>query len=253
MDTTDTMAFTVGELSRVTGITVRALRYYDEIGLVRPSQRTDAGYRLYDERDVLRLQQVLMFRELGVALHEIATAIEQATDRGALLRKHRDALVGKRARIDAMLAAVDATLHTLEKAKTMQPIDVNKMFEGFEQDGYTDEVRERWGDSAAYKESARRTKQYGKPEWEAIGHERAAIYARLAELMQRGAAPADPAVQVAVEDHRKHIERWFYPCSRQMHARLGEMYVADSRFATNLDKAVSGLAQFLRNAIAAAL
>src|ERR1051325_5163091 len=99
------MAFTVGELSRLTGVTVRALHHYDEIGLVRPSQRTAAGYRLYDEPDVLRLQQVLVLRELGVALDQIAAVIDAATDRAALLRGHRAALAEKRGRLDAMLAA----------------------------------------------------------------------------------------------------------------------------------------------------
>src|SRR6185436_10449845 len=116
------MAFTVGELSRLTGVTVRALHHYDEIGLVRPSQRSAAAYRLYDDRDVLRLQQVLVFRELGVPLDEIGAALDQATDREALLRKHRGALVEKRARIDAMLVAVDTALGALEKGKIMQPV-----------------------------------------------------------------------------------------------------------------------------------
>src|SRR3954470_18939651 len=101
------MTFTVGELSRLAGITVRALRHYDEIGLVRPSQRSAAGYRIYDDRDVLRLQQVLVFRELGVALDEIAHAIDEPGDRAALLHRHRDALVEQRARMDQLLAAVD--------------------------------------------------------------------------------------------------------------------------------------------------
>src|SRR4051794_23480408 len=104
------MAFTVGDLSRLTGVTVRALHHYDEIGLVKPSQRSAAGYRLYGDHDVLRLQQVLVFRELGVPLDEIATALDRATDREVLLRKHREGLVDKRARIDAMLTAVDAAL-----------------------------------------------------------------------------------------------------------------------------------------------
>jgi DNA-binding transcriptional MerR regulator len=245
------MAFTVGELSRLTGVTVRALHHYDEIRLVQPSQRSAAGYRLYDDRDVLRLQQVLVFRELGVPLDEIGAAIDEATDREALLRKHRGALIDKRARLDAMLAAVDAALGALEKGKTMQPLDVKKMFEGFNHEDYADEARERWGNTSAYKESARRTKQYGKPEWEAIRRESEAIHARLAELMQQGAAASDPAVQAAVEDHRAHIDRWFYPCSKRMHHGLGEMYVADARFAANLDKVAPGFARFLRDAIAA--
>lgn len=246
------MAFTVGELSRLTGVTVRALHHYDEIGLVRPSHRSAAGYRLYDERDVLRLQQVLVFRELGVALDEIGAAIDAATDRAALLRKHRGELVEKRTRIDAMLAAVDAALGVLEKANTtMQPEDFKALFDGFNPEDYEEEARQRWGHSEAYKESARRTKQYGKPQWQAIRRESEAIYARLAELMQQGAAASDPAVQAAVEDHRVHLERWFYPCSRQMHHGLGEMYVADPRFAANLDKVAPGFAQFLRDAITA--
>jgi MerR family transcriptional regulator, thiopeptide resistance regulator len=245
------MAFTVGELSRLTGVTVRALHHYDEIGLVRPSQRSAAGYRIYNDGDVLRLQQVLVFRELGVPLDEIGTAIDGASDRAQLLRKHRQELAEKRTRIDAMLAAVDAALGALEKGQTMQPVDVKKMFDGFNPEEYEEEARQRWGQTEAYKESARRTKQYGKPEWEAIRRESEAIYARLAELMQQGVAAADPAVQAAVEDHRMHLERWFYPCSKQMHHGLGEMYVADARFTANLDKVAPGFARFLRDAIAA--
>jgi len=245
------MAFTVGELSRLTGVTVRALHHYDEIGLVKPSQRSAAGYRLYGDHDVLRLQQVLVFRELGVPLDQIATTLDRETDREALLRKHREGLVEKRARLDAMLEAVDAALWALEKGKPMQPIDVKKMFEGFKQEDYEDEVRERWGNTESYKESQRRTKQYGKQEWEAIRTESEAIYRRIAELMQQGIAPGDPAVQAAVEDHRLHIGRWFYPCSKEMHQGLGKMYVADPRFTANLDKVAPGFARFLHDAIAA--
>lgn len=222
------MAFTVGALSKLTGVTVRTLHHYDEIGLVRPSQRTRAGYRLYDDADALRLQQVLVLRELGVALDEIGPAIDAAADRAALLRQHRAALAAKRGRLDAMLAAVDAALEVLERGKqTMTPEDWKTMFDGFNPADHEEEARARWSHTDAYQESARRTRQYGKPEWEAIRSESEEIYDRLARLMQQGAAVSDPAVQAAVEDHRKHLERWFYPCSRQMHNGLGEMYVAD--------------------------
>src|SRR5687768_5998297 len=107
------MAFTVGELSRLTRITVRTLHHYDEIGLVRPSQRTGAGYRLYDQSDVLRLQQVLVFRELGVPLEAIASAIDEETSRADMLRQHREVLVTRRGKLDAMLASIDAALFTL--------------------------------------------------------------------------------------------------------------------------------------------
>jgi DNA-binding transcriptional MerR regulator len=245
------MAFTVGELARLTGVTVRALHHYDELGLLRPSQRSDAGYRLYDDHDVLRLQQILLFRELGLPLDEIATAITQAASQRDLLRRHRDALVDKRARLDAMLAAVDATLDRLEKGTTMSEEDVQKSFGGFDPAQYEDEARARWGDSAASKESARRTKRYGAAEWQAIRDEAAAIYARIVALLRAGAAPGDAAVQAAVADHRAHITRWFYACTPAIHHGLGEMYVADPRFAANLDAHGAGLAQFLCDAIAA--
>jgi MerR family transcriptional regulator, thiopeptide resistance regulator len=245
------MPFTVGELAKLTGITVRALHHYDEIGLVVPSQRTAAGYRLYDDRDVIRLQQVLLFRELGLPLDEIAFAIDEAGTREDVLRKHREVLVAKRSRIDAMLAALDSALGAVEKGRAMQPDDVKQMFAGFDASQYEDEAKARWGDTDAYRESMRRTRQYGKAEWEQIQAEWSRIYGELAALMQARTPVGDPAVQALVEAHRAHLERWFYPCSVDMHRGLGAMYVADPRFAANLDKVAPGFAQYLADAIAA--
>ena len=244
------MAFTVGDLAKLTGITVRALHHYDELGLVRPSQRSDAGYRLYTDHDVLRLQQVLLFRELGLPLDEIAAVLDDPKySRADALRRHREVLVAKRARLDAMLAALDAAL-TREEGE-MKPEDVKSLFEGFDPEAYADEAREKWGDTDAYKESARRTKRYGKAEWDAIKSESEMIYARLAELMREGARPDDARVRGMAEAHRAHITKWFYPCSTEMHRGLAEMYIADSRFTANLDKVAPGFAKFLRDAILA--
>lgn len=241
------MAFTVGELSRLTGVTVRTLHHYDEIGLCRPSQRNAAGYRLYDEADVLRLQQVLVLRELGMPLTEIAAAIDGEPDRAALLRKHRAALVEKRGKLDAMLAAVDHALRHLEKGTTtMQPDDVETLFTGYEE-----EAKQRWGHTEAYAESARRTKGYTKEDWARYKAEAAEVGERIAALMRAGKPVTDPEVQAAVEDHRLLIDRWFYPCSVEMHRALGAMYVADPRFTENLDKLGAGYAQYLSDAIAA--
>ena len=242
------MGFTVGELARLTGVTVRALHHYDEIGLVRPSARSDAGYRLYDDADVLRLQQVLLFRELGMPLDAIADAIDAGGGRGELLRRHRDVLVTKRARIDAMIASLDAAV---ESETVMTENDVQKLFDGFDPSAYEAEAEARWGDSDAYKESAGRTRGYSKDDWQRIHGAQAAIYARLADLMRGGAAAADARVQELVEAHRAHVDASFYPCSVAMHKRLGEMYVADDRFRANLDKVAPGFAAFLSAAIAA--
>jgi DNA-binding transcriptional MerR regulator len=244
------MAFTVGDLAKLTGVTVRALHHYDEIGLVRPSERTAAGYRLYTDADVHRLQQVLLFRELGLPLEEIASAIDEVAGRDELLRQHRQALVTKRDRLDAMLAAVDAAL-AQKGPNPMQPDDVKKMFDGFDHSQYEAEAEQRWGNTDAFKESARRTKKYGPAEWQQIKDDWAKLYGDLAALMHGNVAVTDARVQALVEAHRQHIDRWFYPCSKEMHKNLGAMYVADPRFAENIDKAGAGLAQYLSDAIAA--
>jgi DNA-binding transcriptional MerR regulator len=245
------MAFTVGELARLTGVTVRALHHYDEIGLVRPSQRTAAGYRLYADDDVLRLHQVLLFRELGLPLDEIAAAIGEAGDQAELLRRHREVLVTRRARLDAMLAALDARLAAFEKGTQMRPEEVKSLFEGFDPAQYEDEARERWGNTEAYQESARRTKRYTKEDWDRYKAEAQAIGERIVARMRAGAPPSDEAVQAAVEDHRLLIDRWFYPCSVEMHKQLGAMYVTDPRFTANLDRIAPGYARYLSDAIAA--
>lgn len=236
---------TVGELAALTGITVRTLHHYDEIGLVTPSRRSPQGHRLYDDDDVVRLQQVLVLRALGLSLEAIADALSDRTDRAALLREHRAALVAKRGELDAMLAAIEHTLSTLERPMTTD--DLRQMFD-FDPSIYEAEAEQRWGDN--YKESARRTKGYGKAEWAQIAAEATAINERFVALMTEGAPPADPRVQAAVAAHRDHITRWFYPCSAEIHRGLGEMYVADERFTRNLDKTAPGLARYLSAAIA---
>jgi DNA-binding transcriptional MerR regulator len=243
------MSFTVGELARLSGVTVRTLHHYDELGLVVASERSSGGYRLYSVADVLRLQDVLLLRELGLPLARIAQILDDPGYRRAdALRQHRQALVARRGQLDAMIAAVDASLR-LEEGHAMKPEDVKPLFDGFDPAAYAEEAEQRWGNTDAYRESARRTKKYGPAEWDAIRREADAIYARLGELMREGAPPTDPRVLAMVETHRAHIDRWFYPCSPAMHAGLAELYVSDPRFSANLDKIAPGFARFLHDAI----
>ncbi len=245
------MSYTVGELAKLTGLTVRTLHHYDEIGLCRPSERSAAGYRLYDEEDVLRLHQIVVLRQLGLPLDEISRALDEAPDRAALLRRHRTALALQRGKLDAMLAAVDAALHRLEGEATMTDTDVTKMFDGFDPAQHDAEARARWGHTDAYKESARRTKGYTKEDWDRYRAESAANAGKLAALMRAGTPVTDPAVQAAVTEHRLLIDRWFYPCSTEMHKALGSMYVTDPAFTEKLEKLGAGYAQYLSDAIAA--
>jgi hypothetical protein len=124
------------------------------------------------------------------------------------------------------------------------------MFAGFDPAAHEAEAKERWGDTAAYRESARRTKQYTPADWARSKEESDAIYRALAALRAAGVAPGDARAAELVEQHRAHIDRWFYPCSHDMHRGLGEMYVADPRFTQNLDKWYGdGFARYLRDAI----
>ncbi|NMO18029.1 MerR family transcriptional regulator [Pyxidicoccus fallax] len=246
------MALTVSQVARLAKVSVRALHHYDEIGLLRPSERSEAGYRLYTQADLQRLQQVLFFRELGFPLEEIRRILgDPSFDLRSALLMQRQLLSERSARLDALLGAVDAALDALEKGTSM---DQEKMFEAFgdfDPTKYEAEVKERWGDTEAYKESARRTARYTKQDWQRMKAELDRIQKELAELLGAGRAPTEAAAMDLAEAWRQHISQWFYPCSYVMHRGLAEMYVGDSRFTESIDRVRPGLARFTRDAIIA--
>jgi DNA-binding transcriptional MerR regulator len=244
--------YTVSHVARIAHVTVRTLHHYDEIGLLVPSERTDKGYRLYDEADLQRLQQILIFRELDFPLEAIAQILDAPVfERGTALRAQRDVLVRGLRRTEAVLRAVDATLAALDGEETM---DTKRMFEGFEEFDHAEhqaEAEQRWGQTDAYQESMHRAKQYSKEDWAAIKAEGEAATSRLAELLTAGKAPDGAEAMEAAEAHRTHITRWFYPCSHAMHVGLARMYQADPRFTQHYEKRAKGLAAFVAQAIEA--
>jgi len=241
--------YQVSEVARISGVTVRALHHYDRIGLLSPQLRTAAGYRLYSAADMLVLQQILLHRELGLPLLEIKALLDDPHfDHRATLLEQRERLQARAHQTQTMLAAVDAALQTLKGQETMS---AEKLFDGFDPARYEDEVRERWGDQDAYKESARRTKGYTEEDWSRIKAETHELMDRVAEQVARGANPTDEAAMDLAEEHRLQIDRFYYPCDRAMHAGLGQMYTADARFKANLDRHGDGVAEFLASAIAA--
>ena len=133
----------------------------------------------------------------------------------------------------------------------MTPEEKLSVFGDFDPAEREEEARQRWGDTDAYAQSARRTSGYTKQDWEAIQAEAADIYAEFATLQRRGTDPDSPEAAAMVETHREHISRWFYDCSPEIHAGLGQMYVADQRFADNIDKSGDGLSAYLSAAIEA--
>lgn len=245
------MAYTVGEVAKLARISVRTLHHYDEIGLLVPSKRTEAGYRLYTLADMQRLQQVLFYKGLGFSLEEAGCIMADPTfDRREALRTQRETLLRQVSQLQSMLQLIDTTLQSLEQEQTMTAQQLFD-FGDFNPAEYEEEARERWGDTDAYKESARRTKGYSAADWQRFRAEQQAINDRVAALLDAGVAATDPRAMDAVEQHRLQIDQWFYPCSHTMHTGLAEMYLADPRFTAFYEKIRPGLAQYVHDAILA--
>ena len=253
--------YQVKELAELSGVSVRTLHHYDQIGLLSPSARSRAGYRLYSESDVLRLHQVLVNRELGLSLEDIRKLLDDPSfDRVAALRRQRAQLVARATQTAALIRAVDRALAlegherdaTAEGADIMQhKTDLKELFEGFDPAQYAEEAEQRWGETPAYKESQRRTARYTKEDWQRYQAENAAVMQALVAAMSGGVDPAAPEAVALAERHRLLIDRWFYPCSREMHEKLADMYETDTRFADNIDRFGSGLTAYLVAAIRA--
>jgi DNA-binding transcriptional MerR regulator len=250
MDTETGM--TVGEVARLAGLTVRTLHHYDEIGLLVPAQRTNAGYRLYRRTEVERLQEVLFFRELGFGLEAIKEIVARpGYDRTSALLKQRELLEAKAERLLEMVDAVDVVVESERQGMAMNNEEMLEVFGGFDPTEHEAEARERWGETTAYQESARLTASYTRQDWEQIAREADEINDAFLALMEAG-VPADSAEATALaERHRSHISKWFYECPPEIHAGLGAMYVTDARFTENIDKSGEGLARYLSDAIAA--
>lgn len=244
----------VGEVARLAGVSVRTLHHYDELGLLTPSRRSEAGYRLYTDEDLERLQQILFYRELGFGLEQIAVVMNAPDfDRRAVLLEQRRLLAAEIRRLQATLRLVDKTIASIQGGYQMTKEEMFEVFGDFDPSQYEAEVQERWGHTDAYKESAQRTKQYTKADWQRFKNESDEIGSEIARLMDRGVPPTDPRAMDAVERHRLQIDRWFYPCSREMHAELGKMYVTDERFRRTYEAIRPGMAQYVCDAIHANL
>jgi DNA-binding transcriptional MerR regulator len=242
----------VSEVARLAGVTVRTLHHYDELGLLVPSARSEAGYRLYAAEDLERLHQILLLRELGMPLEGIRRTLDDPSyDRERALTEQRAMLEERVERLLQMLGGVEAALDAL---KGREPMSEREMFEGlgeFDSSEHEKEVEERWGSTDAYRVSARRTKSYTSEDWAVIEAEEQRLLEDLAALRGTGAPAGSEAAMALAERHRRHIDRWFYPCSHEMHSGLAGMYVADSRFTAHYDKHGEGLAEFFSEAILA--
>lgn len=252
-------AYKVKDVALMTGVSVRTLHYYDEIGLLTPSDRSGAGYRLYSENDILRLQQILIGRSIGLSLETIRRSLDDpAFDYARSLRRQREALVEKLTETHKMIAAIDATLSALEprgeagRAALKNSVDFKAIFDGFDPDDDADEARARWGESDAYAQSAKRTQNYAEADWRAIKQELDAIWTDAAAAMRARKEPDSAEALSLVERHRRHICRWFYDLTPAAHVQLADMWENDERFRKNIDKYGAGLTAWLAPAMRAA-
>ena len=234
------------------GVSVRTLHHYDSIGLLVPRIRTDAGYRLYSEPDLLRLQQILIGRELGLSLEEIRRSLDDpGFDRRIALIDQRERLRERVQQTEAMIRAIDAALAAMDDGQGEREMNMEDLFQGFDPSQYDDEVRRQWGTTDAFVESKKRTARYTPDDWRAVTAEQAAIFDDAYGALKAGKAPSDADVMDVAERHRLSVDRWFYPCSHRIHRDLASMYEADDRFRQSIDKQREGLTPFLAEAIRA--
>lgn len=242
---------TVGKVAEMSGLTVRTLHHYDDIGLLSPSERGDNGYRRYTDADVERLRRILVYRELGLSLDDIGLIVDSDGDPAETLLAERVQVTRQIERLRIIAEMIDSAIAAHREGYSMTPEEKLSVFGDFDPAEHEQEAKDRWGDTAAYAQSAKRTASYTKADWESIKTEADGIYAAFVELRDAGVDPADERVAKVVDTHRSHISRWFYDCSTEIHAGLGAMYVQDARFAENIDKHGEGLAQYMSDAIAA--
>jgi len=239
--------YTVSQLAELAGITVRTLHHYDEVGLLRPVTRTESGYRLYGERELLLLQQIMFFRQLDVPLEEIRRILsEPGFDQARALRQHRELLQAETGRLARLIDTIDKTLHMLEGTMTLSDAE---LYEGFSQEQierYKRESREQYGVEVV-EESERRAKNMSKAQWQAIKDEGEAVTQGLAHLMDRPVD--DPEVQALIARHYKWVATFWTP-DAEAYQGLGQLYTDNPEFRANYDKYRVGLADFLRDAMA---
>lgn len=238
--------YTVHQLAELAGISVRTLHYYDEIGLLKPGSVQKNGYREYGESELLRLQQILFFRELDLPLEDISKIIN-APDFMIVdaLRDHKKLIKLKQKHLEALLNTIDKTIKRMNK----QNIKDEELYDAFKDNDvkqYQDEVKQRWGNTEAYKQSMAKVSKMTKKEMDELKAKQVEQTKKLAAAMDKPVGSKE--VQDLIAEHYKGIQ-FFYDCPIEMYRNMGKMYIADPRFTKYYDKHRPGLALFVRDAI----
>ena len=236
------MKMQIKEFAEFTGVSVRTLHYYDEIGLLVPAYVEEyTGYRYYDENSILRMQEILFYRELDFSLKSIGEILSSPNyDTNKALTEQKKLLTLKKERLEKLISAID---------DAMKGENVVRAFDNSEFEKHKAEAKERWGKTDAYKEHAEKTKNYTKDKWNNLVEEMNDIFAEVAVCMKNGEEPNSVNVQNLVKMLQNHITENYYLCTNEILAGLGQMYVADERFKNNIDKHADGTTEFISKAI----
>jgi DNA-binding transcriptional MerR regulator len=238
--------FTVNQLSKLAGITRRTLHYYDEIGLLSPARIGENGYRYYGENSLLRLQQILLYRELGLPLEEIKTLLGRPDfDVPQALEHHKADLQRRIQHLERLIATVDDTIDHIKGEKKMSPRQLFEAFSEEQQAEYEKEALQKY-DPETVRASNKKWNNYTPAQKQQIADEGNAVYENFLQAMPKG--PASPESQACVEAWRKHMEYFWSPNEEQM-LGLADLYNEDPRFKANYDKIDPNLAAFVRQAI----
>ena len=240
-------SYTVSQLASLAGISVRTLHHYDHIDLLKPSQRTEAGYRLYTEDELFRLQQIMFFKELDVPLSDIKAVLDDPDfDPINALESHRRLLAQQAQRLNGLLKTIDKTLHRLkENDMTVTDKDLYEGFTAEQIERYEREALEMY-DLQTVRAANQRVRKMSKGQWQAIKEEGRAVTQAIAELIGRDSADAD--VQALIARHHAWIEN-FYDCSAEIYIGLGQLYTQHDEFRAFYEKVWPGLAEFMQAAM----
>lgn len=241
----------VGRAAALVGVTVRTLHHWDAIGLVRPSGRTPAGYRVYAGEDVARMHRVLVYRELGLPLAEIGRLLDDpGTDARDHLRRQRAQLVERVSRIQKMVSSVDRLLEALETGMRLSPAEQVAIFGDDWRPSWAEEAGERWGGSAQWAQYAERAAGMTPEDWKEVAAETGALDADLAAAKRAGVVPGSAEANALAERHRALLSRHF-DCTHSMQVCIGRTFTADPRFSGHYDAFAPGLAAWFHDVIAA--